>query len=157
VVNASKKMGLIEVLISPVVMESWFYDRHDVDFFLKATADVKRETGEAHIYDHEPSGLRVVSSKPLGPRAVNAAASAYAKERVRERLRAGEDAGEIWASSSYISGATVGRIAKEEGIKLPRGWFSKALAEVEAENTRAVHVLEVLHRERRGGVPERIQ
>jgi hypothetical protein len=89
----------------------------------RETIERLSENGGAHVYtdlDHV-----VISSRPLSPRAVRRAVSKEHLEMAREDLKRGEAPGEVWGSY-FISGASIARIAKEEGIKLPRHWFKHA-------------------------------
>lgn len=101
-------------------------DHHDERFFLETMAEFA-EAGTAHVrcLDSMLEGLEntfAVSNLPLSPRRTLRAFHEREIEFARENLRAGEDPHDVW-DMCRVSAADVSRIAKEEGIALPRGWF----------------------------------
>jgi hypothetical protein len=99
-----------------------YWDRHDTNHLVE-----KVLTGEdLHVYTWE--GFVVISPKPLSIIAWKRAVVQDQLESAREELKSYgpsptlEQVVEVW-SSNYVSANNIGRIAKQEGIKLPRHWF----------------------------------
>lgn len=91
--------------------------------------------GGAHVYFHEPTESYVVSPKALSSRQVERTVCDHNNQRALVMLRDGESPETIW-NTLYISGATIGRLAREEGIKLRHGWFAKAWAKSQANKAK---------------------
>jgi hypothetical protein len=88
--------------------------------------------GGAHVYavpaeypESEGYPTFLISAKPLTPKQVIRAYYKQQKELARELLTSGETPGEVWAALP-VSARDIGKIAKEERIKLPRNWFAEA-------------------------------
>jgi len=102
--------------------------------FLDYATFVTADGSELHVYDGSGDGefeTCVCSPTPLSKRQVAKAAKAYAKQseenEIVDGLQAGESPAEIWNYRGF-SAARIGHVAKKHGIKLPRNWFSEALA-----------------------------
>jgi hypothetical protein len=99
------------------------FDHHDERFLLETVQQGAKEG--AHVYFHEASESYVVSGKPLSARQVERTVIHDQEEQARDMLKSGDTPGDVW-STLYISARSIGRLAKQEGIKLPYRWFSKA-------------------------------
>jgi hypothetical protein len=101
------------------------YDHHDVRDMQEAIEDLAARGG-AHVYAVPNLGNTfVVSAVPLAPRSVQRAYLQCELEMAREDLKAGEAPGDVW-QTHCVSAVNISRIAKQEGISLPRHWFKHA-------------------------------
>jgi hypothetical protein len=106
------------------------FDHHHEQYRKDAIERMATEGG-AHVYldlDH-----MIVSSRPLSPRAVRQATYKDQIEQAREALKDGEAPSDVWGRL-YVSGSDVARIARQEGITLPRHWFKQAWEEAHCEH-----------------------
>src|SRR5690349_2041157 len=99
------------------------FDHHDERFLLDTVQQGARDG--SHVYFHEATESYVVSGKTLSGRQVEHAVIHDQEEQARDMLKSGDAPGDVW-SMLYISARSIGRLAKQEGIKLPYRWFSKA-------------------------------
>jgi hypothetical protein len=106
-------------------------DHHDERYMLEIIQQLAAKGG-AHVHFHDVSQSYVISAKPLSVRQVNCVVKHDHEEQAREMLKDGESPEDVW-NMLYISGQSIGRLAKQEGIKLPHAWFAKALANSEPE------------------------
>lgn len=116
--------------ISPVVITPFgYYDiREDIEM-------LACKSSGAHVYIFPPDTALfdptfVISGRPLTPTQVKRCYHNSEKEIAREELKEGVAPAEVWQRWA-VSARDIGKIAKEEKIKLPRNWF----AEANKENT----------------------
>jgi hypothetical protein len=114
---------------NPVVIAAEFWDWHDQQYMQEEIQKLAADGG-AHVYFHEPSASYVISHRALSGRQVERAVVEDHKEQARDMLKAGDTLEDIWALL-YISGRSISQIAKQEGIKLPYGWFTKLTDQVD--------------------------
>jgi hypothetical protein len=102
--------------------------------FLDYTNFVTAEGVELHVYEASADdwfNVCVCSPTPLNNRQICKAAEMAARQSeenvIADELKAGESPAKIWNDTGF-SAAQIGRVAKKHGIKLPRNWFSEALA-----------------------------